>query len=83
MSYTWHDVLGSIGVAIVLAAYFLLQLERVSATRPLYLIANGLGALLILVSLVNEFNLPAFLIEAAWLLISLYGLGRSLNRRQK
>ena len=80
MSYTWHDVLGSIGVAIVLAAYFLLQLERVSATRPLYLIANGLGALLILVSLVNEFNLPAFLIEIAWLLISVYGLIRCLRR---
>ncbi len=81
MSYTWHDVVGSIGVAVVLAAYFLLQLERMSATRPPYLIANGLGALLILVSLANDFNLSAFLIEVAWLLISAYGLMRYLNRR--
>ncbi len=78
MVNSWHNVLGSIGVVFVLAAYLLLQLERLSATRPPYLIANGLGAFLILVSLMNEFNLSAFVIEAAWLLISVYGLIRCL-----
>ena len=79
MSYSWYDLIGNIGVILVLAAYLLLQLERLSATRPPYLVANGLGALLILISLVNEFNLSAFLIEAAWLLISAYGLIRCLR----
>lgn len=82
MSVSWHDVLGGIGVLFILIAYLLLQLERVSPTRPPYLLANGLGSFLILVSLVNEFNLSAFVIEAAWLLISVYGLMRCLNRQR-
>ena len=82
MSYGWHDLLGNVGVILVLAAYLLVQLERLSATRPPYLIANGFGAFFILVSLVNEFNLSAFVIEAAWLLISIYGLVRCLGRRR-
>ncbi len=80
MTYSWHDVLGIIGVAFILAAYLLLQLERMSATGPSYLLANGLGSLLILGSLVNEFNLSAFVVEATWFLISLFGLMRCLNR---
>ncbi len=80
MVYSWHDVLGIIGVAFILVAYLLLQLERMSATGPSYLLANGFGSFLILVSLVNEFNLSAFVIEVAWLLISAYGLVRCLTR---
>ena len=82
MIYVWHDVLGGIGVVFILLAYFLLQLERVSPIKPPYLIANGLGSFLILVSLVNEFNLSAFAIEAAWFVISVYGLMRCLSRRR-
>ena len=72
-------MLGNVGVFFILAAYLLVQLERLSPTRPPILIANALGAFLILVSLVNEFNLSAFVIEAAWLLISVYGLIRCLT----
>ena len=79
MTYGWHDLLGNVGVIMVLVSYLLLQLQRLSATGPPYLLANGLGALLILISLVNEFNLSAFVIEAAWLLISVYGLIRCLR----
>ena len=75
-------MLGSIGVVFILAAYLLVQLERLSAIRPPYLITNGLGAFLILVLLANEFNLSAFAIEAAWLLISVYGLIRCFVRRR-
>lgn len=82
MVYSWHDGLGGIGVVFILLAYLLLQLERVSPIRPPYLLANGLGSFLILVSLINQFNLSAFVIEAAWFLISAYGLLRCLNRRR-
>ncbi len=76
MSFRWYDVVGSLGVLLVLLSYLLLQLGRLRATGLAYSAANGLGALLILVSLSFDFNLPAFLIEAAWLLISLFGLAR-------
>jgi hypothetical protein len=82
MTYSWHDLAGNIGVVFILATYLLLQLERLSATSPSYSIANGLGAFLILLSLANQYNLSAFVIEIAWLLISVYGLIRCFVRRR-
>jgi hypothetical protein len=44
---------------------------------------NGLGALGVLLSLVfGQFNLAAFLLEAAWLLISIYGIVFGFRRRR-
>jgi hypothetical protein len=80
MEYSWHDLLGNMGVIVILATYLLLQLERVAVTNPSYSIVNGIGAAFILISLVSEFNLSAFIIEAAWLLISLFGLLRCLAK---
>ncbi len=67
---------GMIGVVLILISYMLLQLEKLPATSFLYSATNGVGALLILVSLMYDFNLPAFIIEAFWLLISIYGVVR-------
>ncbi len=82
MLFNWHDLVGIIGVVIVLAAYLLLQLETVSSTSMSYSVANGLGAVFILTSLVNEFNLSAFVIESAWLVISIVGLARCVLRKR-
>lgn len=82
MTYSWHDLLGNIGVAMVLILYFLLQAERIRATSAMFSTANALGALLILVSLSQQFNLSAFVVEAAWLAISLYGLARTFRRKR-
>ena len=82
MTYGWHDLLGIIGVVLILATYLLLQLEKLSATSLLYSATNGLGALLILVSLIYQFNLSAFIIEAFWLLISIYGIVRYFSRNR-
>ena len=76
MTYGWHDLFGMIGVVLILISYMLLQLEKLPATSLLYSATNGVGALLILVSLRYDFNLPAFIIEAFWLLISIYGVVR-------
>ena len=80
MLYTWHDLIGNLGVVLILSTYLLLQLDKLPVTRASYSITNGLGAIFILVSLVNEFNLSAFIVELAWLLISVYGLIRCLIR---
>jgi len=74
MGYTWYDFVGNVGVFLLLAAYLLLQLNKLSSNQISYSILNGLGAILIIVSLVFEFNLSAFAIEFFWLLISLVGI---------
>jgi len=82
MTYGWHDLLGIIGVVLIVATYMLLQLEKLSATSFIFSATNGLGASLILVSLIYEFNLSAFIIEAFWLLISTYGIVRYFSRNR-
>lgn len=74
--YEWHDFVGNFGVLCVLGSYLLLQMEKIAPNGRGYLLANALGALLILISLAYNFNLSAFLIESAWLVISVYGLVR-------
>jgi hypothetical protein len=76
----WYDLAGSFGVAFIIAAFLLLQLERLTSNSLPYLLANALGAGLILVSLFFEFNLSAFLMEAFWLGISLMGLARRVRK---
>lgn len=82
MSYHWHDFLGNVGVLLILASYLLLQMQRVSAESWVFSFANGLGALLVLVSLTQEFNLSAFVMELVWLVISIYGLRSWFLRRR-
>lgn len=74
MDYSWHDVIGNIGVFLILLSYFRLQTGSIRAEAVSYSAINAIGAALLLVSLCFEFNLSAFLMEAAWLLLSLYGL---------
>lgn len=76
MDYGWYDLVGNLGVACVLGCYFFAQTGRMDISRPAYSLWNGAGALLILVSLLYNFNLSSFIIEIAWLLISAYGLLR-------
>ena len=78
----WYDILGLIGVALILGAYLALQLGRLSPENPAYSTLNAGGAGLILVSLVFDFNLSAAVIETAWLFISLIGLIKSYNTRR-
>jgi hypothetical protein len=81
MTYEWHDFVGNVGVLLILASYLLLQMQRLSALGWVYSVANGVGALLVLISLTQEFNLSAFLMELVWLLISIYGLREWYRRR--
>lgn len=81
MTYHWYDFVGNVGIFFILGSYLMLQLERVKASDWRYSAANGFGAALILVSLYFAFNLSAFLIEIAWLFISLFGLMKAIKSR--
>jgi hypothetical protein len=83
VTYALHNVIGNIGVVLIVGTYFLVQIGRMSAVQLPYITLNGLGALLILYSLWFDFNLSAFLIEIIWFLISLIGIGRVLVMRRR
>lgn len=79
MDYQWHDLLGNVGVAMILGSYLLVQVDRLDVRTIRYSVLNGLGAAFITISLLFDFNLSAFVIELAWFLISCYGLLRRLR----
>ena len=81
MDVSLHDIAGTFGVILIVGSYFLVQIGRLRAKALSYSVANGLGALLILLSLMVEFNLSAFLVEFFWLLISLIGVWRFFASR--
>jgi paired small multidrug resistance pump len=83
LNYSWYDLAGNIGVLMMVIAYLLLQLEKLSSSAVSYLLLNAMGALLVILSLIFHFNLSAFLMEVFWLLISLYGLVKPLFGRPK
>ena len=78
LSFSWFDVAGFSGVLLIVVAYLLLQLNRLPSTSPRYSLMNAAGSLLVILSLIFDFNLSAFLVEAFWFLISLLGLSRSI-----
>ena len=79
MSFHLSDLVGFIGVTLIIVAYLLLQLEKLPSSSPKYSLLNAAGALLIIISLIFAFNFSAFIVEAFWFLISLVGLWRSLG----
>jgi len=82
VDYGVHDLLGNMGVFAVLLTYLLLQAGRMAPDSVRYSLINAIGALLILISLTQDFNLSAAVIEVVWLFISLYGMVRSLRARR-
>ncbi len=82
MSYQWYDLVGNIGVFLILITYLLLQLNKIDNQTIKYSFLNAIGASAILFSLYFKFNLSAFIIELFWLLISLIGVVKFFLRKK-
>ncbi len=71
----WTVIVGLVGMIITLLAYFLLQAQKLHGNGLVYQLMNAVGALGVALSLLfGTFNLPAFLLEVIWLVISIYGI---------
>ncbi len=80
---TFFDAAGLVGVALILAAYAAAQLRWLDPVRPAALLLNLAGAALVLVSLTRRFNLAAFVMEASWAAVALFGLVRNVLTRRR
>jgi len=73
------DIIGNLGVTLIIAAYLFLQMNKIDSTSISYSLLNAVGAGMIIISLTESFNLSAFLLEFFWVLISLWGVYSSLK----
>ncbi len=76
------DIVGLIGVIMILVAYFLLEVGKITMHSLAHPLLNFVGALLIIFSLLYQFNLPAMAMESAWAAVSIMGIRRVYKSRQ-
>lgn len=79
MMVTIYDLAGILGAFLAIAAYFATQQRWITAEDWQFPAANLLAAILILISLIADWNLPSFVIEAFWLVISVYGIWKAFK----
>ena len=68
---------------MMLGAYAAAQLGRLDPVKVPSLLLNLCGSCLVILSLLKTFNLSAFLMEAAWAVVALFGRVRAGLRRRR
>jgi|TARA_A200000159_G_scaffold72754_1_gene67500 hypothetical protein len=74
------DLIGFVGVALLIGTYALLQLDRIDPKGFWYSFNNMMVAILVTVSLVYTPNLASLVIEFFWFMISVFGLWKFYTR---
>lgn len=69
----YADFIGIFGVFTIIIAYIMMQLDRMDPKGVAFSLLNTIGAVLILYSLIFDWNLASFVMEVIWFVLSLYG----------
>lgn len=77
--YQW---IGFVGMAFVVFAYLLLQMNKYTIKSIQYQLLNLVGAILLLISLFVHFNLGSFIIEVFWIGITIYGIAKNIKEKK-
>lgn len=75
------NTIGIVGVVLILLAYYLLQTNRYSSADLGYLKLNAAGSILLLYSLYFHWNLASVIVEAVWLIITVWSMLRVARQR--
>jgi hypothetical protein len=76
------DWIGFTGVAILLIAFLLNLLKRLSTDSPPYILMNMIGAGLACVASIMINYIPFIILEAAWTLVSVVTLIRIISSKK-
>jgi len=71
---TYNDWMGTIGVGLVLLAYFLNTMKWVPENGKLFFMLNTIGGALSCYAAVLINFIPFVALEAIWTIVSVYGL---------
>ena len=76
---TYNDIIGSIGVALILFAYFLNTERLIQVNGKLFYVMNIIGAALACYASFLITYWPFVILEGTWVLVSIYGLMRAMR----
>lgn len=76
---TYNDLIGTLGVGLILLAFFFNTVKLVPQEGKLYFVMNIIGAALACYAslLINYW--PFVILEGTWTLVSIYGLMRTMK----
>ena len=78
----YNDIIGTIGVGIILIAYFLNIFSFIEKDGKLYFLMNTFGAsLACYASLLINYK-PFIILEGTWAIVSIFGLIKILRERK-
>lgn len=78
---TYNDLIGTIGVALILFAYFLQTAGLLSRDGKLFYVLNIIGAALATYASYLIPYWPFVILEGSWTLVSIYGLMKAMRIR--
>lgn len=78
---TLSEIIGLMAPVLFLYAYGMITLGKWSSESLRYQVLNFLGAIAILISLIDHWNLPVFILELCWGAISVYGMVKIVRRQ--
>jgi len=76
---TYNDILGTIGVALILLAYFLNTARLLPPDGRAYYVLNIIGASLAFYASYAIGYYPFVILEGTWTLVSIYGLMKAMR----
>lgn len=76
---TYNDMIGTIGVGLILFAYFLNTSRLLKPDSKLFYLLNIIGALLACYASYLISYLPFVILEGTWALVSVYGLMKTMK----
>jgi hypothetical protein len=76
---TYNDLIGTLGVGLILLAYFLNTIRMVPVNGKLYYVMNIIGAALACYASFLINYMPFIILEGTWTLVSIYGLMRTMK----
>ncbi|MFZ4540504.1 MAG: CBU_0592 family membrane protein [Rickettsiales bacterium] len=77
------DAIGMCAPVLFLFAYAMISLGKWQAESLRFQAMNFFGAVALLISLTKDFNLPVFILESCWGIISVYGIIKALKARRR
>jgi hypothetical protein len=75
-----YEVIGWAGTILILLAYLLVSIGKLSAKSKEYQFLNLFGAVGLIINTVVHRALPSAGLNTIWLLIAIYGLARAFRK---
>ena len=83
MSFTLIGLIGLCAPVLFLYAYAMISIGRWNADMLRFHLLNFLGAVALLISLLEQWNLAVCILETCWGTISVYGMVKILRARKR